>query len=98
MASEQEIRAKITDYMQKGGGSNSDWYVGVTVDPKSRLFSDHGVEENGDLWIHEPADSEAAARNVEAYFVNTLGTDGGTGGGTNPKSVYAYKKNAHTNP
>lgn len=97
MASEQEIKAKITDYMQKGGTPSS-WYVGVASDPKSRLFSDHGVQEKGDLWIYEPADSEAAARNIESYFIKTLGTDGGPGGGTNPRYVYAYEKNAHTKP
>jgi len=31
--------------------------------------------------------------------VNTLGTDGGTGGGDDStSSVYAYKKNSHTDP
>jgi hypothetical protein len=98
MATEQEIIAKVVAHMQRNGGSNSDWYAGVTADPKVRLFSDHGVHQDGDAWIYEPAESEAAARTVESYLINTLATDGGPGGGTNPRYVYAYKKNEHTKP
>jgi hypothetical protein len=63
------------------------------------LFNGHGVHEKGDWWILRQAQSSASARNIEAYFVNTLGTDGGPGGGDkNAAYVYAYKKAAHTTP
>jgi hypothetical protein len=96
---EEQIKTDIKAYMAKGGGSYSSWYVGVSKDPKERLFTGHGVYENGDLWIYRQAYTSNAARNVESYFINTLGTDGGAGGGDKDADwVYAYKKNAHTNP
>ena len=88
----------IKNHISKNGGSYSDWYVGIATNPKDRLFQDHNVNQNGDAWIFRQAESESIAREIEDYFVNTLNTDGGTGGGDNPDSVYAYKKKSHTDP
>lgn len=94
----QQIKEEIKNYITSSGGSYSNWYVGVASDPRARLFTDHAVQENGDYWIYQTADSSGDARDVEEYFLN-LGCDGGTGGGdSTTKSVYAYKKNSHTNP
>ena len=85
--------------MQKRGGEYSAWYVGISKDAKDRLFNDHSVREKKDNWIYRSASSSQTAREVEDYFVNTLGTDGGTGGGDETSDmVYAYKKAKHTNP
>lgn len=56
------------------------------------------MNEKNDTWIYREAEYESVAREIEDYFVNTLGTDGGTGGGNYPDSVYTYKKNSHTEP
>jgi hypothetical protein len=83
--------------MQKGGGSYRAWYVGISKDARERLFNGHRVRENWDPWIYIPATSSQAARDVEDYLVNNLGTDGGLGGGDHTADVvYAYKKAAHT--
>ena len=98
-SSEGEIKKDILDYLKKCGGRFSDWYVGISQDARDRLFNGHDVHEHGDSWIYRQAYSSDAARRVEAYFVNDLGTDGGTGGGDkNADFVYAYKKNGHTQP
>lgn len=94
----QTIIADIKDYMAKGKGQYSDWYVGIASVPRDRLFNDHSVKEKGDYWILREAESESAARDIEKYFTDVLKTDGGTGGGVNPQSVYAYKKRSNTNP
>ncbi|MEK7616663.1 MAG: hypothetical protein AAB414_01265 [Patescibacteria group bacterium] len=39
----QVIIAEIKAYMAQGGGSYSDWYVGIAADPRQRLFNDHSV-------------------------------------------------------
>lgn len=79
--------------MQKCGGPASAWTVGITGNPQNRLFVDHGVNRQADSWIYIPTVSAAVARNIESYFVNQLGADGGTGGGDeNSNYVYAYKK------
>jgi len=89
----------IKNYIAENGGSYSDWYVGIASKPKERLFQDHKVKENTATWIYQKTESANIARSIEDYFVNTLGTDGGTGGGDDSTdSVYAYKKFPHTDP
>jgi len=94
----ESIKTDIKTYIQKNGGVYSDWYVGIASDPRDRLFNDYNVNENGGAWIYREAESSSAAREVEEYFVNTLGTDGGSGGGDySTKYVCAYKKTSSTN-
>ncbi|MFQ5903596.1 MAG: hypothetical protein ACE5JO_07895 [Candidatus Binatia bacterium] len=98
-STEQEIISDIKKYIQQGGGTYSAWYVGISQKARDRLFNGHGVHEKGDWWIYRQAYTSKAARNVERYFVNTLGADGGTGGGDEDADyVYAYKKSSHTDP
>lgn len=95
----QQIVADFTAHIKKRGGAYSAWYVGITKDASDRLFVGHSVSKEKDAWIYRQADSNSTARDVESYFVNTVGTDGGTGGGDFASNyVYAYKKNQHTNP
>ena len=91
------VKNKIESYIRCLGGSFNSWNVGITDDPRRRLFSEHGVIENKDNYIFEEASSHEAASEIETYFVNTLGTDGGTGGGDYLTTfVYAYLKRKHT--
>lgn len=93
----KQIIDDFKGYMVKVGGLYHDWYVGITSNPKQRLFNDHGVNEKY-VWIHSPADTNQAARAVEEYLLS-LGCDGGSGGGDNSSTVvYAYKKTSYTNP
>lgn len=97
--SEEDLKKQINDFITHHGGSYSSWYVGISENPRRRLFQEHNVDENKDTWIFRQANSHHIARNVERYFVQNLGTDGGTGGGDEDADVvYAYKKNMHTNP
>jgi hypothetical protein len=94
-----DIVSDILSHMAKCGGPYRTWYVGISSDPRKRLFQEHGVNEKMDSWIIRTATSSTIARAIESYFVNEIGTDGGTGGGDYSScSVYAYKKNAHTQP
>ena len=93
----ETIIAEIKAFMAKWGGDYSDWYVGIASDPRQRLFNDHTVDEKKDAWIYREAINAEAARTVEEYFINKIGTDGDTGGGDyTTKFVYAYKKASHT--
>ena len=95
----EDIAWEIKEYIDKWGAPYSSWYVGIATDLQKRLFNDHGVNEKTDAWIYRYAVDSETARRIESYFVETLGTDGGTGGGDeSSKAVYAYKKNSHTNP
>src|SRR4030042_4013306 len=75
----------------------SDWYVGITSNPRKRLFQDHNVAENGGAWIYSPADSSEIARSVENYIINNYKTDGDIGGGEeNAIYVYSFLKTMYT--
>lgn len=94
-----QIIADIKAYIGKDSGAYGNWYVGITKDPHSRLFDEHGVKEKGDWWIYREAYSSESARQVEDHFVNKCGADGGVGGGDDDSTfVYAYKKASHTDP
>ncbi len=94
----QEIISEIKSHMAQCGGNYSDWYVGIATDPKDRLFNNHNVDEKNGVWIYREAEDSSFARGIEDYFVNTLKTDGGTGGGDcSSQYVYAYKKTSYTN-
>ena len=92
-----EIRDEIVKHISENGGQYEDWYVGIAADPKDRLFNDHNVSEEDDLWIYCPARSSAVARKVEKYFIDVKDTKGGPGGGDdNTRYVYAYVIGSHT--
>ena len=93
----ETIISDIKNYIARCGGSYTEWYVGITSDPRKRLFVEHMVDEKNDYWTHKEAFSSESARIVEDYFVNTLKTKGDAGGGDDAsKYVYAYKINNHT--
>jgi len=94
-----KIVQELTQHMAMCGGDYKEWYVGVTHDARSRLFRQHNVIENKDAWIYRKTASEEDARHIEKHCIETLGTDGGPGGGDNTANiVYAYRKSGHTNP
>jgi len=95
--SKETVKQEIKEHIKSRGGAYSDWYVGIAADASQRLFNDHNVDRKKDYWIYRECGSSAAAREVEEYFTNTLGTDGGPGGGDqSTRSVYAYKKGSNT--
>jgi len=75
-----------------------EWYVGIASNGRDRVFNQHGVKERTDKWIIcQPLPTSTEAREVEAYFVDDLKTDGGkSGGDETTRTVYAYHKEAHT--
>jgi hypothetical protein len=94
----QQAIAEIEDYIRKNGGPYSAWYCGVASDPRDRLFNQHGVSEQGGIWIWRPLSTDTEARQVEAYFLRK-GCDGGPGGGDRySRFVYAYMKTSYTRP
>jgi|SRR3989338_1012944 len=93
------IASEIKNYINSNGGPYSAWYVGIASNPTERLFTDHNANKDYGQWIYRDAGSSSEARKIEDYFINTIGTDGGTGGGDySTRYVYAYKKTTITNP
>lgn len=84
----------ILDYV--GLDNKTNWYVGIAENPKKRLFIEHNVRENGNLWIYYDANSEINARDTEKYLLERYSFKGGVGGGIHPTYVYAYKITPYT--
>jgi hypothetical protein len=94
-----QIIEKISEHIKTRGGLPGEWYVGISGNPERRLSVNHKVDLEKDKWIYIPVNSDLEAREIEEYFVNRIGTDGGRGGGDNgARKVYAYKKAPHTEP
>ncbi len=75
---------------------NSRWYVGIATNPRERLFNQHNVSEANGRWIYRNAGTEQNARDTEAYLLRNYSFKGGPGGGTWPRSVYAYEITSST--
>ncbi len=89
MAVNKKIVTDVLNYI--GAEAKSGWYVGIATNARTRLFQDHNVDEKNGRWIYRNADSEIDARDTEKYLLDNYSFKGGTGGGDNPRYVYAYK-------
>jgi hypothetical protein len=88
---------KILNHVRECGGVHSEWYCGIAANAKDRLFNEHKVLEKGGSWIYSNFGESDMARNVEKYFLDKLGFDGGSGGGDYSTAyVYVYKKTSYT--
>ncbi len=86
MSIEQEIDRLI----QKSGGSYRDWYVGLAVNVRDRLFKGHNVDKKSGAWAYKDAGSEIEAREIEAVFLKK-GCKGGSLKRDSSRHVYVYK-------
>ncbi len=96
----QQIKYELLAYIKEFGGDFSDYYVGVTADPKKALFIDHKVDKEHDPWLYKQALTFQAARTVQNYFLDRLGADGKLRlqGNDDTDCIYVYKKSEHTKP
>lgn len=82
--------------IERQGGLLTGWYVGITSNPDTRLFNDHGVDKANGNWAFTQCIDSSTSRQVERYF-NQRGTKGDSGGGDNTSNyVYAYKITSST--
>lgn len=70
------------------------YFVGIAQKPNVRLQAHCALHVKA---MSVQADDTNTAKSVVKYFVNTIGTDGGSGGGNdNSKYLYCYKKGMNT--
>ncbi len=94
-----EIIHEIEEHIKLNGGSFSEWFVGMTEDPKKRLFGQHKLREKGDGWICRRTFDGGHAFEIVEYFrtVRQLATMKDTRS-DDAVYVYAYRMKEHTNP
>jgi hypothetical protein len=89
--------SEVMRLIRASGDNPKNVYVGITDDLGRRL-SEHKLRGTDEVATLD-AGSLEAAKAVEDYFVNQVGTSGGSGGeNENTRFVYAYIRQLHTNP
>ncbi|MCX5680824.1 MAG: hypothetical protein NT079_00795 [Candidatus Omnitrophica bacterium] len=83
--------AEIDNRIHKSGKGYHDWYVGVAVNPRQRLFIGHNVDERTGAWLYRDAGTASMAKDIEAIFVKKGCKGGDTRGEDSPRYVYIYK-------
>lgn len=82
------IITEFESFMGKYGQYYNQFYIGITDDPRERLVSGHGVNNQiPHLYTTDPLPTQTV-RNMEKYFLQK-GARGGTGGGTGT-TMYLY--------
>ncbi len=84
------IISEFEAFMGKNGQYYSQFYVGITDDPRERLVSGHGVHDRiPHIYTTNPLPT-TTVRNMEKYFLQK-GARGGTGGGIGAtRYLYSY--------
>ena len=80
MQNETSLIRELVNRMRSVRALPGQWYAGITADIEQRL-KEHNVDPRG-VWYAVDAGSAAAARAIEKYFIERLGTRGGSGGGS----------------
>ena len=96
----QQIKFEILAYIKEFGGEFNEWYVGIAADPKKKMFEEHSVHKEEDIWLYKQALTFAACKTIQDYFLKILEVDGVsvTGGNEDTDCVYLYKKSVRTSP
>lgn len=85
----ETIVVEIERYINNCTGKYySDFYVGISKDPKDRLFNEHKVDQKNGCWKYLKAIDIENARDAEKTLLQK-GMKGGDGGG-DETSVYVY--------
>jgi hypothetical protein len=96
--SSEIIVMEMLEFIQREGGHARMWYVGVTDDPRRRLFDEHQAHYLDDAWIYRMTATEDEARRVEEYFLAYGLLEAGGRWRPDSCAVYAYRKSVRTEP
>ena len=97
--SQKVIIGRILRHIKRRGGACSTWVVGMSKEPRSSLFTSHGVRKQGDFWILMHAKTHDVARSAWLQLSKKLSSSKGPGlKDPDADFVYAYRKSANTKP
>ena len=92
MAKSANVILEILEFIYREGGDPRTWHIGVTHDPRQRLFDEHQVDYVNDPWIYRIATSEGEALQVQSYFLEFGLFEGEEEWLPGACAVYAYRK------
>jgi hypothetical protein len=84
------IEQDIDNLIQNSGGSYREWYVGLAINPRQCLFSEHHVSEKSGTWTYKDAGNETTARALETVFLKK-GCKGGAAKKDSSRHIYIFK-------
>jgi hypothetical protein len=96
--SSENIVMEMLEFIYREGGHPEAWCVGITNDPRRRLFDEQQVHYQNDAWIYRTAASESEALRVQTYFLEFGLAEGEEGWRPGACMVYAYRRNMHPEP
>ena len=85
-----EIIHAVLQWVKQNNVTNNQVYIGITEDAKQRIYDNHNVTPIYGLHTRFEARTEKDARDAENVLISQYKFWGGTGGGDNPTTVYAY--------
>lgn len=96
----QQIKFEMFGYIKEFDPDFAAWFVGIASDPKHTMQSEHRVDLERDIWLYKQAQSFAACRTVQRYFLEKLKTDGKllASSTEDMDCVYLYRKSGRTKP
>ncbi|KPG01476.1 hypothetical protein IP86_04295 [Rhodopseudomonas sp. AAP120] len=96
----QQVKYEFLAYIKEFDPIFANWYVGLADEPKRALMDQHGVRDSEDPWLYKQLLTNRAARTVQDYFVEHLGTAGARDAPQTEEfdCVYLYKIAEHTRP
>ena len=94
----QQVKYEFLAYIKEFDATFSNWYVGISDDPKRALFKHHNVRDAQDPWLYKQLLTNRAASTVHTYFLDYLKTVGVASDTTSEDfdCVYLYKIAPHT--
>ena len=96
----QQIKFEILAYIKEFDPDFSNWYIGISSNPKVVMREAHGVDEAHDAWFCKQAVSFRACETIRSYFTEKLKVDGTRIAGTAEDGnwVYLFRKSSRTRP
>jgi hypothetical protein len=91
-----KIVEEVREYLELCEPDPAAWYVGISAEPKERLFGFHRVRESFDNWLFRTASAPLVAREVRLHLMG-LGMTSQRGSiEPGARTVYLYRRTSHT--
>ncbi len=69
-ATHEEIVRGIQNHIDKYDSKATDWYIGIAINIRNKLFEAHKVSEENGVWIYRAAENHRVAKEIKKHFVS----------------------------